>query len=254
MLPINITLIPRNGIIISHTSIWAITIKIPQLLLPTCIIILPFITADWVVRDFRYRTYEMIMTTSIITWIHIFGRFLASLIVCFGLALLMLIAILVVGFITMLVQGYPRISIVTTTTVWAVTVLPAIVVVNSVIFTLCSLFPYNSNWIKGFILFAWLSLSLVTTFYQKDLPWYALLDPSSTALAKTIDKDYLDEYYRNVRNTTNNKQDTEIIRSLEQRIPNLQPWILPHLLLLIGSILPVAIISRCYRRLPNNLR
>src|SRR5258708_16188377 len=62
--------------------------------LPTYLIILalllPFITADGVTRDVNRRTQELLRTPAQPPWPYVLGRYLASLIIVLGLALLLL--------------------------------------------------------------------------------------------------------------------------------------------------------------------
>jgi ABC-type transport system involved in multi-copper enzyme maturation permease subunit len=50
------------------------------------LMLVPIIVADAVVRDYKQRLHELIMTTAVPTWAYVWGRFLAGLCICFLLA------------------------------------------------------------------------------------------------------------------------------------------------------------------------
>src|SRR5262249_36873352 len=61
-------------------------------LMPVFGVILPFVSADGVARDYHQRVHELLMTTTMPAWAYIAGRYLAALLVGLGIAALLISA------------------------------------------------------------------------------------------------------------------------------------------------------------------
>ncbi len=131
-------------------------------LLTLLVLLLPFIAADGVARDLQRRTYELIMTTALPIRAYVWGRYLVALLISLGLALLMLAAILGMGVLLHLtVPEYPLPSVKAAVLLWVGMVLPAVVLVTSLVFAIVTLLPRLSTVVKVVTLVAWIVGSVV---------------------------------------------------------------------------------------------
>jgi ABC-type transport system involved in multi-copper enzyme maturation permease subunit len=132
------------------------------LVLVVLVLLLPFVTADGVTRDFSRRTHELLMTTALPTWAYVWGRYLAGLLISLGLALLLLASILGMGgLLHLTVAAYPLPQIGAVLLLWVGMVLPATILVSSFGFALSTLLPRLSTLVKVVILVAWIVGALV---------------------------------------------------------------------------------------------
>jgi len=129
------------------------------------LMLVPIIIADAVVRDYKQRLHEIIMTTAVPTWAYVCGRFLAGLCVCFLLALPMLATLLVADlFWNVLVGSHPGYLVPgmgTVVVLWAVIILPVMLLVGGLSFGLSTLLPRLSGQAKLIIFLGWILLCLV---------------------------------------------------------------------------------------------
>src|SRR5262245_22707988 len=69
---------------------------------------LPFVAAEAVARDYKQRTHELLMTTTLPSWAYVWGRYLARLLISLALAFVMLVALLLMNLILHLtLADYP---------------------------------------------------------------------------------------------------------------------------------------------------
>jgi len=222
--------------------------------LPTYLIILalllPFITADGVTRDVNRRTHELLMTTALPTWAYVLGRYLASLIIGLGLALLLFASILGMGGLLHLTDStYPLPQPDAVLLLWVGMVLSATILVSSVGFAMSTLWPRLSMLIKAVIMVGWLIGALVIPLSFRDatsLPgWYVDWDPTSGITALGL----LPAYQIGLNSSiTNEAQLLQFILSVENKMPDLAGWFVPHLLLAGFSLVLVLIAAFVFKR------
>src|SRR5258708_36346767 len=94
--------------LVAATSPWGLLQYLPLGALTFLCMLLPFVTADGVTRDLTRRAHELLMTTSLPNWAYVWGRYLAALVMSLGLAILLLAAILGLGWVRHLTDtSYP---------------------------------------------------------------------------------------------------------------------------------------------------
>src|SRR5262249_4230843 len=136
--------------------------------------------------------------TPLPTWAYISGRYLANILLCLGLAVLLLLAICVTALAQHALQPsiHAAPDLPGTVAVWAIIVLPPTIVLGSFSFALGTLWPRRSNVIKLGVLLTWFATGVMLPHYMqylvqqqapKDkfaLPWYVAYvrwDPTSSA-------------------------------------------------------------------------
>lgn len=222
--------------------------------LPTYLIILalllPFITADGVTRDVNRRTHELLMTTALPTWAYVWGRYLAGLIIGLGLALLLFASILGMGGLLHLTDStYPLPQPDAVLLLWVGMVLSATILVSSVGFAMSTLWPPLSMLIKAVLMMGWLIGALIIPLSLRDatsLPgWYVDWDPTSGITALGL----LPAYHIGLNaSITNEAQLLQFILSVENKMPDLAGWFVPHLLLAGASLVLVLIAAFAFKR------
>lgn len=234
---------------VAGTSAWGLLLTLP-LALVLLVLLLPFVTADGVTRDAQRRTHELLLTTALPTWAYIWGRYLAGLVMSLGLALLMLVSILGMGwFLHLTVPAYPSPSIDVVLLLWVGMVVPATIVVSSLSFALGTLLPLLTMPVKVMILLGWIVGAVVLPMVFGDTPppfWYVNWDPTSavTALGLLSPYDFSDAAAR----ATSEAQLRQFLPIVENKMPALSGWFAPHLLLAGLSLLLVLVASLAFKR------
>ncbi|GHO46075.1 ABC transporter permease subunit [Ktedonospora formicarum] len=127
------------------------------IILVVLVLFLPFVAIDGVTRDLNRRTHELLMTTALPTWAYAWGRYLAGLIISLGLAILLLLSILGMGWLLHLtVTNYPAPEFGTVLILWTGMVLSAVILVCNFGFALSTLLPRLSTLVKVVIMVAWI--------------------------------------------------------------------------------------------------
>jgi ABC-type transport system involved in multi-copper enzyme maturation permease subunit len=202
--------------------------------LPTVLLVLalflPFVTADGVARDFSRRTHELLLTTAVPTWAYVWGRYLASLLISLGLALLVLASLLGVGWLLHLTTNdYPAPDLPVVLLLWASMVVSATILVSSLGFALSTLFPRLSMLIKVVSLVAWIFGGVVIPLGQGNATppaWAINWDPTSGMTAHGLLAAYPNPMSFAI---TSEAQLQQIISGIESKIPTLAGWFAPHL-------------------------
>lgn len=217
--------------------------------------LLPFLTADGVAYDLKRRTHELLMTTAIPTWAYVWGRYLAVMALSLGLAVLLLLDIVIV---TLVLHGgqpdvYPALNLPAVLTIWALVILPTSVLVGSVSFALGTLAPRRATLIKLAVLLAWffcgwiLSHELVQVGYPS---WYALWDPTSNAPTYSLTSQFFATLSAQTAGLSQ-AAFSHTAYALEQRLPDLSAWVIPHLVWVGVGLVAVVGAARLFRRFSN---
>ena len=243
----------KGGVVLSGfvagTSSWGLLLTLPLALL-LLVLLLPFVTADGVTRDVSRRTHELLLTTALPTWAYVWGRYLIGLVMSLGLALLMLAAILGMGGLMHLtVAAYPSPRAGAILLLWVGMAVPATVLVSSLSFALGTLLPRRSMLVRVIILVGWVVGAVVLPIWFGDTPppaWYVNWDPTSavTALGLLSPYSFSDAAVR----ASSEAQLQQFLPAVENRMPVLAGWFVPHLLLAGLSLLLVLVAVLAYNR------
>jgi hypothetical protein len=211
------------------------------------------------------------MCTSIPSRAFVWGRFVAVLVLNLLLAAFMLVATLFSGVVFTLALGYPLPNVGATLSLWAVAVVPAVVLVSGLSFSLGTLFPRYTSLVKALVVLAWFLASYEGLFAwgSGNDPASAYWDPTSRAMVGTLGRPYRQALYSGIETAplggpggggqavvkvgqlTGEERVRELRRRMprvEQQAPDLWPWVGPHLVLAgIGLAAPAVAAAR-FRR------
>ena len=234
---------------VAGTSAWGLLLTLP-LALVLLVLLLPFVAADGVTRDFSRRTHELLLTTALPTWAYVWGRYLIGLVISLGLALLMLAALLGMGwFLHLTVPAYPSPSINVVLLLWVGMVVPATILVSSLSFALGTLLPRLSLLVKVMILVGWIVGAVVLPMMFGDTPpptWYINWDPTSAVTALGLLSPY--DFSNAAARAASEAQLQQLLPIVENTMPTLSGWFAPHLFLAGLSLLLVLVASLVFKR------
>jgi ABC-type transport system involved in multi-copper enzyme maturation permease subunit len=241
-----------NGFV-AGTSVWGLLEGLPSGPLLLLGLLLPFVNADGVTRDLQLRTHELLLTTALPSRAYVWGRYLMGLLVSLGLALLLLVALLVMGgLLHLTVTDYPLPPLGPVLLLWVGMVLSATVLLSSVSFALGTLFPRVSTLVKMGILLVWFvgALILPTGLGDTASPptWYSAWDPTSAATALGLLIPYRPDFGALERMATSTAQVQQALLSVENTLPTIGSWFGPHLLLAGVSLLLVLVAALTFQR------
>jgi hypothetical protein len=197
------------------------------------------------------------MTTPLPTRAYVWGRYLMGLLVSLGLALLLLVAIVGMGWLLHLtVTDYPAPEIGNVLILWVGMVVPAAILVSSLSFALGTLLPSQSTLVKIGILVSWFigaGILPQTLSHQTAPPaWYSAWDPTSEATATGMLLRYQVDF--NIGPRTSAAQVQNALLTIENRLSDIGTWLVPHLLLACSSLLLVALAAFAFQRFRNTFK
>jgi ABC-type transport system involved in multi-copper enzyme maturation permease subunit len=238
---------PNFSGFMAGTSAHGLLLTLPTVLL-LLVLLLPFVTADGVTRDLHRRTYELLLTTALPTRAYVWGRYLVCLVMSLGLAVLLLCATLLMGWLLHLtVPLYPAPQTEAVFSLWIGIVVPATILVSSLSFALGTLFPRQSTLIKIAVLVVWtvgaeilpssLGSMLIST-------WYSNWDPTGAVTALKI----LSQTPNPQLQATSMAQFQQVLLSFENTMPSIGEWFIPHLILAAVSLGLVALAASIFQR------
>jgi ABC-type transport system involved in multi-copper enzyme maturation permease subunit len=217
--------------------------------------LLPFVNADGVTRDRSRRTHELLLATALPTWAYVWGRYLAGLVLSLGLALLMLASTLgMSGLLHLTVTDYPLPQTGAVLLLWVGMVFPATILVSSFGFALSTLLPRLATLVKVVILVGWIVGALVIPRVLSNNPtlpaWYVNWDPTSGITTLGLLTSYSIHLSPSI---TSEAQLQQFVLSMENKMPDLAGWFVPHLLLAGFSLLLVLIAAFAFKRIRDML-
>lgn len=224
----------KTSVNVAGTSAWGIIIILPRSVLLVLGMFLPFLAADFVTRDLRRRTHELLMSSAISSWAYVGGRYLAMLIVCLTIAIVTLASLLVMSLILTASSDTRPANLFAIISVWFVSVVPATILIGSLSFSLSTLFPRYSNILKVVVLAAWVVCAVIlvpTLTGNASWPWYTYWNPAATGMSKVIDGQYQLQFYQLTGSVRSNAEALRLVRYLEQITPDLWPWLWNQLIL-----------------------
>jgi hypothetical protein len=209
--------------------------------------ILAFVAADAVARDYKQRLHELLMTTAVPGWAYVGGRYLASLVVSLALAVALLVTQLAVNEVLAHSDpAYPPQQLATGMTAWGALVIPATIVVASLSFALGTLFPRYSVVPKVVICIAWVILALDTDW--RDLGWRDYWNPTGAGMAKLLSLQLIRAAQSGLQATADPSQLIAFALRLQEQAPDLAPWLGPYLTLASLSLVLVVGVALGFRR------
>ena len=211
---------------------------------------LPFVATDTVAHDYRERTHELLMTTPLPDWVYLLGRYLAALVISLGLALIMVLAQVGFGLVLHLTnRDIPAPQLSGLLSSWLVLVLPATLVLTSLAFIGGTLWPQLSIVIKLGLLIVWVLLTVLDVATRVG-EWVDYWTPGGFGILKVVTKQFIQTYQTQASflNLKESDQAQVLALQLQQALPDLSGWLVPHLVLVGLSLLVVGLGASQFRR------
>jgi len=193
---------------------------------------------------------------------YIWGRYLAGVGIGLLMSLVLLISVPLVGFAMHaglpLHQfqsvpgyhelGYPTPDLGVIVAIWAVFALPTIILLTTIGFVIGTLFPKHGNAVRILLCIGWLAYmffaSNIFTLNSAAANW----ELSTGAVQKVLVKQAQTLYHTSMNSDVSLMQRVHIVRAIEQKIPDMLPWILPHMLYACIGLVCVFYVARSFRR------
>jgi len=212
--------------------------------------LVPFVVADGVARDQRQRVHELLMATPISNGAYVVGRFVASLAVALALSVVMLAAVAVADLtISMSEPDFGSLNWTGLLLTWLVLVLPALVVIGGVSFMLSTLMPRLATPAKVAVVLVWVGLSVVVDVGH-GLGWFGYWTPTGNGVLKVLPVEAAERYAALQAGAASASM---LSLDVQQRTPNLWPWVGPHVALVLIGLASVALAALRFRRFRDAL-
>jgi hypothetical protein len=243
---------------VAEASVLGFLLVVPGGVLLLFGLLLPFVSGDGVARDLSRRTHELLMTTTLPTWAYVWGRYLVGLLLSLGLATLMFIAVVACGLIQHLtVANCPAPQVGDILELWGALVIPVTFLVSGVSFGLATLLPRYATLVKLGVLACWfvVGVALPEVPDQQNIPaWYVNWDPSGTALSRVTAGQFTTALRADVNAAVETHSVLQLLLRLEQQMPDVGAWLLPHLLWAGLGLAIVVIAALSFRRFRGTSR
>jgi ABC-type transport system involved in multi-copper enzyme maturation permease subunit len=226
--------------LIYGTSAVGVLYEFVNVLMFVFALMLPFLVTEGVAADHRRRIHEVLMTTSLPSWAYIWGRFLAVLTEGLGLAGLLLSAYLLMGLLLHQRNAiYPLPAFTDVLSVWLVLVVPALIIIAGLGFTLGTLWPRHSRVMMLALLILWMLLFTVGGILG--------VNPTGNMMVIRLAPDLIQRVQAQL-SAVPADQRTQIVLQAEAHLPDLSSVILPQYgLAAVGAAL-VAVAAGAFRR------
>ena len=225
-------------------------------------LLLPLVSSSGVAHDVKDRTHELLMTTTVPSWAYIIGRYLFYLFASMCLSLILLVTVLLMGLIYHLAEhNYlaPQVDVVLG--IWAIGILPMTIVISSLSFVLGTLFPRRPNVAALGVIVAWylpVFLLLLVPVSGIQLPlWTKTWDPTNIGMGSALQAPYqrgLDTIMqsplsnRGIVTMSDGQHLVAQLQALEQKMPDLLPWLVPHLVWAGVGLTLVLVVAVTFKR------
>ncbi len=249
----------KAGVAVAGTTPYGLMFELPGVLMLWFAVLVPFIAADLASFDVKRRTHEVLMASALSSRAYIWGRYLAGLCIFLFLSLLLLLAIIVMAFAlhSFLWLGldpgdlvdYPVPNVGAIILIWAIVVLPAVLLSASISYLVGTLFPVATTAIKVLVIFCWLAAWLFGATLSSNI-WLAPFDPTSNSMNQAYTPFYMAQYLARAQHVPLTLR-TAIGYSVQQIVPDLWPWIVVHTGYILLSIALVFVTLRQFRRFHN---
>jgi hypothetical protein len=242
---------------LAYTSNWGLYNILPETPGMFLGMFLPFLNVDGVARDLTRRTHELLMSTAIPSRAYVWGRFLSGLLLSLSVACLVLLAIFAETALRHLVQPdiYLPPDLPGFTAQWALIVLPPTMLLSGMSFAVGTLLPRLSNVIKLTIMLGWfvggqiLRWHAVAGVTAQQAAW----DPTSESIAYAQTTEGFLRQLAAQTSTLSSQMFLTHLRSVEEQLPDMRLWIVPHLVWALVGIAIVLLATPAFRRFRNVL-
>jgi len=220
-------------------------------------LILPFVNADGATRDYKRQTHELLMSTPLPGWAYIWGRYLACLLVSMGIAVLLLVSLLLMGLILHLTQAdYPLPQPAVIVLIWSVAFVPIAALISSVSFTLGTILQRHTQLAKFGMLLIWFIFAIVLPVIPvggsgQAPSWYLHWEPTNIGMVVLLQAPYdqgTTAIFESVTSGESASTFRSSINNVEQQVPDLSQWILPHLAWVVVGLALVALAATTFKR------
>lgn len=185
-----------------------------------------FIAADGVAHDHRHRVHEILMASPVGSFAYVLGRFAAVLAMSAGLSLLVACSIAAADFMIHSSQpDFPAPNMAALALDWAVVVLPSVAAIAGVSFMAATVKPTLATAIKLGMVLVWFSLSVIVDI-GRGAAWLGYWLPGGIGELKVIPNRVAAEYAALVKAGSPTAQ---LEMQAQQMVPNLSPWVGPHI-------------------------
>jgi ABC-type transport system involved in multi-copper enzyme maturation permease subunit len=209
-------------------------------------LLVPFLAADGVAREYRQRTHELVMTTAVPGWALVAGRFVAVLVQTVAAALLALAGTLAAQALVHAAQpDFPAPDAGALLALWALLVVPAGVLLAGASFLAGTLAPRRGMVVKIAVVLVWIALAAVVDL-ARNLTWYPYWSPAGNALLGAAETAFVQAYVA-IAGTTAAADPASVLRA-QQTALDLRPWLLPHLGLAVIGLAGAAVAAAGFRR------
>jgi ABC-type transport system involved in multi-copper enzyme maturation permease subunit len=237
---------------VAVTSAQGFLLIVPGTVLLLFGLLLPFVAGDGVARDLTRRTHELLMSTTLPTWAYVWGRYLIGLLLSLGLAVLLLVALLVLGLAQYLtVPGYPAPQLGAVLALWCVLIVPIAVLVSSISFAAATLLPRAATLVKIGVLACWFvaAVALPALPEQNNVPdWYVRWDPTGRVISQQAIVQFDQAIQQHMQSAIGGKSVGQLLLQIEQRAPDIGLWLLPHALWAALGLVLALIAARVFTR------
>jgi hypothetical protein len=179
-----------------------------------------------------------------------------------GLAVVLLVALLLMGFVLHQTQAdYPPPQVEAIVAMWAVALAPTTIVISNISFALGTLLRRGSTLAALGIILGWflciVVLPTIPAAGSGRVPsWYLHWEPTNTGMAAALQAPYTPDPGGSVilHPTSPGDSDSAFLAAqtnLEQQMPDLAPWILPHLAWIGVGLALVLVAWFSFRRFRN---
>jgi len=244
---------PGRGVVLDVVGSTALgtVFEVVALLLLFFGMLVPFVVADGVARDHRQRVHEILMATPVSNAAYVVGRFVASLAIALTLSVVMLAAVAVADLtISMTEPGFVSLNWPGLLLTWLVLVLPAVVVIAGVSFLLSTLMPRLATPAKVAVALVWIGLSVVVDVGH-GLGWFGFWTPTGNGVLKVIPAETAERYAALLQAGAGNSSTLSL--EVQQRIPDLWPWVGPHVGLVLIGLASAVFAALRFRRFRDSL-
>jgi ABC-type transport system involved in multi-copper enzyme maturation permease subunit len=198
---------------ISHLPLYDEVITI-EVLFWIFLMFVPLIMSDLVTRDYYQRTHELLMATAIPSQSYIWGRYLAGLCICLVILLPGLFVQLASCWLWIGRDVAPNAGAVLG--LWLLIVLPTMLVISALFFSLSTLLPQLPGGFKLVALIVWTVICIIA------LVWL-----------------------------TSDARFSQLQWELAHNLPNLSSWLWPRAICLLVGLGSIALTARFFTRFSN---
>lgn len=203
-------------------------------------LIVPFLTAEPAVRDWRRRTHELVLTAPVPGWAYVWGRALAALVAALAVDLLILATYLAGNEgIHLFEASYPAPDLVPALAAWVVVTLPSVLLLGGVGFA-AALTLRRAAVIEAFLAVGWVGARILGHNWA-----WPQWDPTSGEMSVPAAVRFGHAY---VAARHSGLGPDAAARLVERAWPDLGPFVGPHLLYAAIGVAAVVVVGLVFAR------